>query len=562
MFKIVSLSLNGIDNYIFKDDYTLIYGPNNVGKSIMIYLLDYMLGSSGLLNNESIWKHEGLENVEYVEMIINNGKNLYLKRTPNELFYKFNESDNYLVVDEGEYKNIIQSSLTNNQEIFEEYYSYVNEKLNYRGFSYLNVIDQYALGNITNLFPESIDYRFIKRLRKQMNFLFDSKLLKKLNEITIEKKNVDKQVKKLEYYANLKNIYVSKINENMHFLNIKCPDEISEKKSAFKNYINNYSESTNKPINRDLSYLISISNQLSSQIEIERTFSKQSEQINTRNNKIILLMKLLQNSVSNSDEYSKYLENVEMILTQAKRDNDILSLKDYSGSLEKIITKKKKIDDEIISIKNTLKDKKSEEIQTSINLISYYFNELEKIADLSDYDELKKKQKELSESYQDILSNIGNSMSEKMNKFITTSYLNLDTRLSYVDADSKTNGFSIQYIPRKMAVVGKEKKIINDKEYYHDYMPGSKARQSCWQVITYLSLLLYINKNRPGLPILPIVLIDGFNEPFDENFELAYNGICSLFKDNNIQLIVSSTQNVGDQSHVIDLSRGLNSKHQ
>ena len=66
MFKIKKIILNGLDEYIFDDDYTLVYGPNNVGKSILIYLIDYMLGSNGELNNDTIWNHDGLYNVDFV----------------------------------------------------------------------------------------------------------------------------------------------------------------------------------------------------------------------------------------------------------------------------------------------------------------------------------------------------------------------------------------------------------------------------------------------------------------------------------------------------------------
>lgn len=46
MFKIKSISLNNIDVYSFYDDYTIVFGPNNVGKSVLFNIIYYMLGSS------------------------------------------------------------------------------------------------------------------------------------------------------------------------------------------------------------------------------------------------------------------------------------------------------------------------------------------------------------------------------------------------------------------------------------------------------------------------------------------------------------------------------------
>lgn len=237
MFKIKRIILNGIDEYKFNDDYTLIYGPNNVGKSILIYLIDYMLGSGGELNNDIIWNHDGMDNVDFVEIEIFYGEKLFLKRNRSESFYKRNINDNYILIDDNEYKNMIQSSLTNDPKIFDEYFLYVNEKLSYRGFSYINVIDQYALGNISNIFPETIDYRYTKRLRSQMSFIFDKELLKEYNDLQNEKKEIAKKLKDISELIQKKKLYLASINEKMNYLNICNSDDYDEKKANFNNYL-------------------------------------------------------------------------------------------------------------------------------------------------------------------------------------------------------------------------------------------------------------------------------------------------------------------------------------
>lgn len=562
MFKIKKIILNGLDEYIFDDDYTLVYGPNNVGKSILIYLIDYMLGSNGELNNDTIWNHDGLDNVDFVEIEIFYGEELFLKRTRNELFYKRNITDEYILIDNSEYKNIIQSTLTNDPKIFDDYFLYVNEKLSYRGFSYINVIDQYALGNISNIFPETNDYRYSKRLRKQMSFIFDKFLLKELNDLQNEKKEITAKLKEISELIQKKNIYLSSINEKMNYLNISNPDDYNGKKKNFNNYLKNIRESMDSPINKDLHYLISISNSLASQIEIEKNFGKQSELINTRNKKINTLMNVMKNVIGDNGKYQDYLNVINGILEKSKRNSDILSLKDYSASIEKIMRKKEEIDFEISKIKNGIEEKNSEDIQIAINLIKYNFEKIDNIKNISDYDELVKRDNELSKQIQEVSIKLGNSISKDLNEFITNEYKNFSEQLTYVNADKNINGFELQFIPRKMSIIGKQVEIINDKEIKIDYLPGSKARQSCWQILSYIGLMRFIKNTRNTLPLMPMLLIDGINEPFiNDDFEIVFKGIAKICKKLNIQLIVTSTYKYVEENHFVDLSNGLNSKH-
>lgn len=561
MFKIKKIILNSVDIYEFKSDYTLVYGPNNVGKSVLVYVLDYMLGSSGEIRGKNIWKMQGLDNVFSIEMVLDLGRDLFLKRTPNELYYKYNESDDYILVDINGYKELLQSSLIDNYSMFDEYTQVVNEKLNYRGFSYLNIIDQYALGNVTNIFPESVDYRYVKRLRKQMLFLFDSLLLKELNKKEHEKQKIDNEISKLSTLVHKRDYILSSLNENINYLNIKNPDSIDEKRNAFNMFMKNIKDTTNNPINKELVYLLNASNQLSSQLEIEKTFSKQKEMINTRNKKIDLLVNLLSNYIGDNENYSNYKSSINDLLVRNKTEVDILSLKDYSTSIDKIRKKKEEIDKEILLIKNSLKDKNSDDISRAIRLVEYYFDELMKIGNIPNYEELQIKSKALAEDISELKNKLGNSKSQMLNDYLTEKYINFDNSLSFVNDDKRINGFSLEFIPNKMSIIGKQIKKKNEEEFIIDYMPGSKARQTCWQVLSYIGIHMYIHREFSNLPLMPILIIDGINEPFDEKFQTAFNCLVNICIDNDIQLIATSTMKIHDENKMLDISNGLNSAH-
>lgn len=99
----------------------------------------------------------------------------------------------------------------------------------------------------------------------------------------------------------------------------------------------------------------------------------------------------------------------------------------------------------------------------------------------------------------------------------------------------------------------------SEMERIVEFVPGSKARLTCWQIITYIGVHLYIRKNFSSIALLPLIVVDGINEPFDDKFSFAYEHLSKLCNDNGIQLIVMSTERTGE--HIFDISSGLNSNH-
>ena len=99
------------------------------------------------------------------------------------------------------------------------------------------------------------------------------------------------------------------------------------------------------------------------------------------------------------------------------------------------------------------------------------------------------------------------------------------------------------------------------------YIPGSKARFTCWQILGYISLYSFVIKKFNEFPILPLLVIDGFHEPFDhdgDNYKKIVDFFITLCAECNIQLIVMSTRNDINKENVnyIDLSEGFNSLHE
>lgn len=562
MFKIKSIILNDSDYVHFSQEDTLIYGPNNTGKSILFKILYFMLGSEKGFEGNSVWELQGLDNVHTISMIIENGGLVYFKRNiNNENYYKYSNDDEYMMVDLNVYREKIQAMLIESNECFEFYKEVVEENLSYRGFSYLNFIDQYAIGNVINLFPN--DYRYTRRIRKQMQFLFDSCKLLELSRLEREREELITQIEQLNNHMIKRNVITKEIYLHMDYLNIEKSDLMTDNKKRFLEYIDANKEKVCDPINKELNYLLNVSNQLNNQIQIEKTFSKQRDLIGSRNKKNSLLLQLLKNTIGTDESYQDYYQSIEKLLNDMKTQTDIFSMKDYSLSIEKIVSKKKQVDSLIANIKNTMSDKSEIKVNNSINQLKFLFEEFEKIKISNEYDALLEQKKILDKKIKEKRIMISASQSDELNRFITESYLNMSKNLSFVSEDYTRHKFSMEFIPSKMQTIGKEAETYlnegSEMERIVEFVPGSKARLTCWQIITYIGVHLYIRKNFSSIPLLPLIVVDGINEPFDDKFSFAYEHLSKLCNDNGIQLIVMSTERTGE--HIFDISCGLNSNH-
>mgnify|MGYP003231600417 FL=1 len=130
-------------------------------------------------------------------------------------------------------------------------------------------------------------------------------------------------------------------------------------------------------------------------------------------------MNVMKNALGDNEKYRDYLSIINSILEKSQRNSDILSLKDYSASIEMIVRKKEEIDSDIAKIKNCIQEKNVDDIQTAINLIQYSFEKIDNIRGISGYDKLEKRYNELDKKIQSYSEKFGNTISKDLNEFIT-----------------------------------------------------------------------------------------------------------------------------------------------
>lgn len=95
-------------------------------------------------------------------------------------------------------------------------------------------------------------------------------------------------------------------------------------------------------------------------------------------------------------------------------------------------------------------------------------------------------------------------------------------------------------------------------------MPGSMARQTHIQMLVYLTMFEYLNKNFSGFIYMPLLVIDSANQPMGvDSFEKVYPVLIEMAEKVGIQTIFLSKDMIGGikDADLIDISDGLNKFH-
>ena len=303
---------------------------------------------------------------------------------------------------------------------------------------------------------------------------------------------------------------------------------------------------------------------LEEQIKIDSVYENQNSLVNTKNKKIKLLLESLETALQGKEQYSNYMNDIKEILTKNEMVIDVISLKDYASSIKYLKDKKYVIDKQISLLENSIKENTPEDIIKYVNNLKTYFDEIKLIPNFDEYTTLSESLKSKNEKISDLKKILGNYNSSSINKFLTSRYLSIPVKTDYVEEDKKMDKFEMRFLPSTLSINAYREEKINDKKILTHYYPGSKARFTCWQLLGYLSLYSYIIDKFGGFPILPLLVIDGFNEPFDDKSD-KYKGLVDYFSNlcnkTNIQLIIMATRNDinYDNINYIDLSKGFNS---
>ncbi len=571
MFKIDYIKLIYLDNSVEPTIYKFkgvnyIYGTNNVGKTAMVKVVDFVTAKDDF----DIKSYDGLDNIEAIETcLVHDSDTLFLKRTKDNIYsYKKSEDSQYVETSDELYKKEITYFINRGENVFlEDFYQYSNEHLTCRAFSFLNFLNEKDLGNISNLFMSTDSYYNQSRIRKLISFLFNYKNIKRITELEKENERLEKEIK--EYANNLSkyNYFFKLIQMNMSDLQLDATDSLEEMKMSFIKFKRGYlrDSQNSKTPKGDLALLMRISCALSEEIKYQKNLLNQSTNLKSRNERAGKLLTAFREILNYDDSYFKYIEKIDAILEKQLQENDILSLKDFTKTIEAIEKKKYKIDQQIKECSNGLNKFEYEEVLKKIGIIEQSFEEISLIRGIQ---EIKGKEEILSKNKKEIQKlskEFDNSILDKFNAWINNEYKELKD-VTFSIEDNNLSGFKIKFNPIAVSISGEKLVEKGEKKESLTYNPGSNARMTTWQILAYLGLFNIIDAYFNGLPIMKFIFIDGFNQPFDET-ESCYPNVCELIKriSNNlgVQLFIVSTRNIkcDDNEKFIDISNGFNKMH-
>lgn len=559
MFKIESITFwhkDDFQTYHFSSN-TFIYGPNTVGKTAMTKAIDFVLGSSEGL------KYQGLENIDYITAhLCNDMTDLWIKRDiSNHYYYKRTVDSEYSEVSSENYKDNICLIFNNtpNSRYSEIYSKIFDERPSFRSFNFINYIEEKGLGDLSVVFTKGKELKHQIRIRNIMSFFFNYENIEQIyeKEILLEKKKNEYDKLSINYqeYKNTilqqKQLYIE--------LNLKYTGNYEKDYQTFQNFKSTYTREI-KHSSLDLVYLTKASYSLSEQIKLYGFMNNQVDSMIKRKEKIKRLLSILKSAIDDNDDYSAYTDYIIKTINDIDNDNIILSITDYNKSIKEILSEKEKIDDQINTIKAEASELSYEDAIKKIGLLEHIFSILEESIDISRINNLEKEISQLKDELKQLHTSFNHKKIKEFNERLTHLYMDSNLDIKHLQEDIKDNDFSLEFDPFKLCLFAKHRV----EDIYVRFMPGSMARLTHLQILAYLTMFEYLNKNFEGFIYMPVLIIDSANQPMGVDiFEKVYPELIKSANEIGIQTIFMSKDRINgiNANDFIDISSGLNKFH-
>lgn len=560
MFRIRSIALyHGTEKkeYIFSDT-SYVYGHNNVGKTALTKAIDYVLGSSNLL------EHAGLDNINAVgAYFVNEKTELWVKRTiQGECYYKRTKESGQSLVSMDVYKDAICDIITDNPDdkAIKVYKRVFEENPTYRSFTFLNFVDEIGQGDLGAIFTRGKEIKHLVRIRNIMDFFFNYENIEKLYEKKLELDNIESELRR---YADKMNQYShskERINKLFTELGLPYSDDMHENYGVFKSFQDNFSRKKVRPTN-DLVYLTRVSHSLSEELKIYSYLMGQSQETETRKARTERLLSTLNSIVAENSEYEKEIRVITEEIENIKQDRLILSLADHETAISKIADQKKAIDAKIERLRNQAMKLDYDNVLKIIALLEDHFKIINSLVDINRETNLNDQVKTLRKEIKDLKNSYSQKYINDFNNRLTKMYLKGNIHnVSYLNEDRKVERFALSFDPFSQVLVAKRKA----ENVIESYIPGSMARHNHLQLLVYLCMLQHLHENFTNFIYLPVLIIDSADQPMEEtSFEEIYPSLVEIAKSIGVQTIFISKCRPSsvDGADLIDITEGLNPFH-
>lgn len=559
MFKIEFISfINGSDFQTYRfSSHAFVYGPNTVGKTALTKAIDFVLGSSDGLT------YQGLDNIEGIEAHLTNGfTNLWIKRTVDgNYYYKRTSESQYSEVSSEIYKDNICLIITQRANTrFADVYSKVfDEKPTFRSFTFLNYIEEKGLGDLSVVFTKAKELKHQIRIRNIMDFFFNYENIEQIYEKKIQLESAEKELSEIskDYQEYSRSLFQAK--KLFKELQLEYTGDFTKDNETFLRFKDSYTR-TAKSKSRDLVYLSKASFSLAEEIKLYTFMKNQSTNMIDRKDRISRLLSIITSIVDAHPEYTDYTQAIASIVKEIENEKVILSLTDYTKAIKDIEQEKQKLDLQIESLRSHATELTYEVAMKKVGLLEHIFTILGREVNTDRLHELEITTTQLKREIKNLKSAFDQSKISKFNNRLTELYLSSRLSIKHLREDLQDTEFSLEFDPFRLYLFASHK----EQGQITHFMPGSMARQTHLQILTYLCMFEYLKDKFPDFIYLPILIIDSANQPMGiEIFKEVYPTITKLADSIGVQTIFMSKDRLKDipEDDFIDISAGLNKFH-
>ena len=429
----------------------------------------------------------------------------------------------------------------------------------FRSFNFLNYIEEKGLGDLSTVFTKAKELKHNIRIRNIMNFFFNFENIEQIyeKELLLDAKSKELEKLSLSYQEYSR----SKVQQQKIFkeLQLDYTGKYSTDYKTFCDFRSSYVRKA-KANSKDLVYLSQSSFSLAEEMKIYNFMKNQSSNMVDRKERIKRLLSIMTEIVGDEPDYEEYTRFIKDTIETLDEENVILSLTDYSKAIKDIEKEKKKLDYQIELLKASSEKLSYEDAMKKVGLLEHLFVVLQEEVDFVKYHDLSQEVEGLKKEIKELKSSFNQKKINDFNKRLTEIYLESGLEIQHLQDDIREEGFALEFDPFRLCLSAKHKKgdnIVN-------YMPGSMARQTHIQMLVYLTMFEYLNKNFSGFIYMPLLVIDSANQPMGvDSFEKVYPVLIEMAEKVGIQTIFLSKDMIGGikDADLIDISDGLNKFH-
>ena len=257
------------------------------------------------------------------------------------------------------------------------------------------------------------------------------------------------------------------------------------------------------------------------------------------------MLNLLKQITPNSKEYNQYHNTLISIIEKNQSNLFIFTSSNLNKKKTFINNSLNKLQIEIKNYMNSVNNIDYKTYTDNISIIEICFKNLFEISSESNMDkldEIKALTKKIDNLKKDFNQNSVSYLNKRLNNFYKNNLMEID----FIKKDTQFYDLQFRFDPYKVSIVTSKNNT--------DFFSGSKARATVLQASFMLIVHEYIQNNFPDLPVLPLLMFDTIDQPFEKsNYNAFYHQFIEYAELLGIQTILTTKTEIDNVPDKVEL---------